>query len=1447
MNVFPSIRIEGGLLGPDVLDQLIAAELLGQKAADFGFEAKRNLNDEIAAVFADTRALWGVFQNRLARLPETDVATSLTREMWMIPFLNLLGYSPRFNQRAFDVDGLSFAISHRADEAEDAPPLHIVGARQELGRIAASGRPRLSPHALVQEFLNRTEHLWGLVSNGVTLRLLRDSTFVRRQSYVEFDLAAILEEQRFQDFAALYRLLHRSRLPRAQIDASECLLEKYYSHSVEQGDRVRDRLRDGVEDCLQQLANGFLRQSPELRQRTHPNTTGNERINAEEFYRQLLRLVYRFLFLLVSEDRGLISPDPLYREHYGVARLRRLLESRAAYTEDDDLWQSLRVVWKTFSDEKLAEILQLAPLNGELFAPQFLDSCAITNRDLLAAFWRLAWYEDDKARTWRRVNYAALDVEELGSVYESLLEFHPHIEADALGRLSFQLLFGSERKTTGSYYTPPQLVNELIQSALEPVIADRINAAKTDEQKAQAILSIRVCDPACGSGHFLLAAARRLGKELARIRTGEDEPAPERLREATREVIAHCIYGVDRNPLAVDLCRVALWLESHTGGKPLTFLDHRIRCGDSLVGVFDLAALKQGIPDKAFEPLTDDDKTTAREMTRRNRDERGGQRGLFDAIPETNLQALSRASHDVDAIGDDSPAAIREKKRRYEQSHRDPEWLRRHEACNLWTAAFFQPFQPDQPVITSAAVADCLAGQAVNARVAASAMVIAERERFFHWPLEFPEVFAAGGFDVILSNPPWEHVELKEQEFFAARDARIATAPNKAARAKLIRELPETNPALHREFGAALRAAAGVSQILRHGGRYPLTGRGDINTYAVFAELARKAVRPSGRAGIIVPSGIATDDTTKFFFGDLAQSSSLVSLFDFENRKKIFAAVDSRMKFALLTMRALADEQLSSAEFVFFALDVDDLRRAEKRFTLTADEIALLNPNTGNCPIFRTQADAELAKAIYRRVPVLWREAQGDQPESNPWRLSFKTLFHMANDSHHFRTAQELEADGYKREGNVFVSLSDRYLPLYEAKMLHQFDHRWATYEERREKGEGRGELDSRDVTLAEKRDPNFVAQPRYWVREEVVESAIPKYPEPLAQALALNHKPSIQRVLCYWAAGQQLLQANDTAARTLLDFAVPLQLDRSLGSLFARLTAEEHARQLAQDFPLSPSDLEAIAAQIKDAPEAIAETLVERFSPKWFLGWRRITNTTNERTLISFAFPKCAAGDSVFLIFIANTISFIKVSLFALLNSFVLDFSARQKLGGTNVNFFVLRQFPILGPEVFTRQSIPFGGSTVGHWVLPRALELSYTSQDLEPLARDCTYEGPPFAWDEARRFELRCELDAAFFHLYLPSWPDGQWRPARLADGAVVDETAAELAALKRHFATPRDAVAYILDQFPIVRQKDEAAHGRYRTKERILEIYDAMQAAQRGGRPYQTSLSPLPYTRE
>jgi hypothetical protein len=1078
MSSFPSIRIEGGLLGPELLDQVIAADVPGQKPTDFGLEPKRNLTDEIAAVFADSRALWGVFKNRLARLPEDDLATTVTRKQWVEPFLSLIGYNSQPNPRAFEVDGQSFAVSHRAGEPEDSPPIHIVGARQELGRVPPSGRPRMAPHSLVQEYLNRTEHVWGIVTNGVTLRLLRDSTLVRRQAYVEFDLQAIFEEQRFHDFAALYRLIHRTRLPRGMADANECLLEKYHTQTVEQGGRVREHLRDGVEQCLKLLGNGFLthKDNEELRQKLK-----SKQLLPEQFYRELLRVIYRFLFLLVSEDRGLISPNAVYRDHYGIARLRRMLDVKAAWTDHPDLWLSLRTLFRLFQDDKLSSILDLAPLNGELFATQTLDGCTLSNSDLLHAFWYLAYYQERATAPSRRVNYAALDVEELGSVYESLLEFHPDVAVDASGRLQFDLIFGSERKTTGSFYTPPELVNELIESALVPVVQSRLDAHLAVRDSGirnpntvqaglavKALLSLKIIDVACGSGHMLLAAARRVGKELAKLRTGEDEPAPERIRESIRDVISHCIYGVDRNPLAVDLCRVALWLESHTAGKPLTFLDHRIRCGDSLVGVFDMDALFQGIPDKAFDGCEGDDKSAARTAARLNRQERSGFQELFVLRDSGESEAITRHSRDVDAIPDDSPELIRRKKDIFENSHRDPAWLRQKQACDLWTAAFFQTLAPNSVVITSAALADHLGSRPIDARLHCNAGTLARSQPFFHWPLEFPEVFAAGGFDVLLSNPPWERIKLQEQEFFAARDPRIATAANKAARSRLITELIEKNPALHAEFIAAVHAADCVSKFLRHSERYPLAATGDINTYAVFAETIRRLLGPSGRACVILPTGIATDSTCQRFFADVNEKRELASLFDFENRGHLFTALHTKTKFCLMT---LSTQRVAESQFAFFCQVTRHLSDSRRRFALTPEDLELLNPNTRTCPIFRTRADADLTRKIYKQVPVLVREGH---PTGNPWGIRFMSMFHMANDSHLFQTAP-----------------TAGLLPLYEAKMMWHFDHRFTTYEGATQEHLNAGSLPQ--LTPEQKADSTLRVLPRYWVQEpEVLKCVAP-------------------------------------------------------------------------------------------------------------------------------------------------------------------------------------------------------------------------------------------------------------------------------------------------------------------------------------------------------------------
>lgn len=801
-----TIRIEGGLFSPDLLEALTRAELPGQKPQDFGVSPRRPLTEEIAALYHDARAQWQIFQHRLERLPEDDPATSETRELWVIPLLRLLGYDLQYQPRALDVDGASFPISHALPLSSSQPlplssspltPVHIVGCRQELGRLAPSGRPRLSPHALVQEYLNRSEALWGLVTNGRTLRLLRDSTFIRRQSYVEFDLQGLFEEDCFADFVLLYRLLHRSRLPAPGAAPETCLLETYYQQSIEQGGRVREHLRDGVEQAITLLANGFLQHPANEQLRESLRAGDRESTRARDshaltLYKQLLRLVYRFLFLLVSEERGLMGRDSLYLEHYGIGRLRRLCENRAAYTEDTDLWLGLRALWRVFQDEKLAALLGVPPLNGELFAHQDLDNALLTNRDLLSAFWHLAFYDSPP----RRVNYAALDTEELGSVYESLLELHPQILWQG-NRPFFQMeAHGEERRSTGSHYTPPELVAPLLQHTLEPVLQERLAACRTAEEKQTAILNLKVLDPACGSGHFLLAAARRLGKELARLRSGEDEPAPESIHEGVRDAITHCIYGVDKNPLAVELCRVALWLEGHEKDKPLTFLEHRIRHGDSLLGLSDLTALEEGIPDEAYKPLGNADRKRLAEARKRNARERAATLFRHGFVSQP-LAIFAETMRRIADMPEATIEQVRAKRAAYQQAQASAEFQRLQLACDTYTAAFFlsspalplstspalplstsPALPPSTSPITTSALQEALTRGALPDPQLAGAVLAARAERaFFHWALEFAEVFTPspalplstshplplstspalqkGGFDVILGNPPF--------------------------------------------------------------------------------------------------------------------------------------------------------------------------------------------------------------------------------------------------------------------------------------------------------------------------------------------------------------------------------------------------------------------------------------------------------------------------------------------------------------------------------------------------------------------------------------------------------------------------------------------------------------------------------------------------------------------
>jgi hypothetical protein len=1079
---FDTVRVAGGLLPSGLLERIGAQDgsLEAIAPSDYFLAPGERLGEAITRSWNRMRALWERFALRLG---ESGALTGPTRQEWLLPLFQELGFGQLGSAPGFVVGGKPYPVSHLWEDT----PVHLVGVGVGLDRRTAgvAGAASASPHGLVQELLNRSDaHRWGIVSNGRLLRLLRDNASLTRVAYVEFDLEEMFAGDAYADFALLWLTCHASRLAGP---AGKEVLERWREDAARQGVAALGRMREGVEKAITTLGSAAVGHPANLALRRRLDDGS---LDAQELYRRLLRVVYRFLFLLVAESRGLLHPpasDPVararYQRHYSITRLRELAEATRG-GRHGDLWRQHLVVAGALGTAG-EPALALPALGGFLWSPEAvadLAEASIPNEALLTAVRALTTVKHS-GELVQRVDYANLGAEELGSIYESLLEFRPQINPVA-GTFELTVAAGNERKTTGSYYTPTALINELLNSALDPVLDEA--AAAPDPERA--ILALKVVDPAAGSGHFLIAAAHRLAARLARVRVGGDEPSPEQQRAALRDVIGRCIYAVDVNPMAVELAKVALWIEAMEPGKPLTFLDHHIVCGNSLLGVTP-RLLEEGIPDDAYTALTGDDKEVVKALKARNRQERKKRLVAltFGDAPADLLRHAADELAALDRLADDSLAAIAEKRRRYDQLLASAGQRRLRLAADAWVAAFVAPERKGGTEITTAIVNAALHDpDTLPIRLADQIDQIARRHRFHHWHLAFPQVFAsdgapdegtgrAGGFDVVLGNPPWERVKLQEKEFFASSAPEIATAPNKAARERLIRRLTEEHAALWQEFQTAVHDAEAVSHFLRAGGVYPLCGRGDVNTYTVFAETMRSILGPTGRAGVIVPTGIATDDTTKHFFADLVERKSLVSLFAFDHRTRYFGSV--QMQFCLLTMCG-RQRSVPDGMFAFGLLDTSDLTDPERRFTLTAEDFALLNPNTRTCPVFRTRRDAEITKGIYRRVPVLVDETREN---GNPWGISFSTMFHMSNDSHLFRKRDQLQADGWALEGNVFRRGEQRYLPLYEAKMIHHFNHRWATYD---------GDQ-IRQTTLEELQDPHFVVMPRYWVAEPEVRARL--------------------------------------------------------------------------------------------------------------------------------------------------------------------------------------------------------------------------------------------------------------------------------------------------------------------------------------------------------------------
>lgn len=783
---FPSIDIQGSILSSDLLSKIRSEQATYQSGKDFRPDfTNTKLKDEISFAWQEAKGQWTIYKSKLGRMKRGEVGTTETRNFWILPLLTNLGYNLTFNRQAEEINGKLFAIGYRDATLENFP-IYVGGYHESLDKRPENKMLRVSPHAMVQEYLNHSEHMYGIATNGRQLRLLRDANRITRLSYVEFNLEKMLEEDLYSDFVILYRILHASRMPRTADNGAESIIEKYHQEGLEAGSAIRSKLGDAVKHAIKDLANGFI---------NHPNNDelreaiNNGKFNIDEYYRHQLRIIYRLLFLFVIEERNLVYADSktpetkryneIYFKYYSLMHLRKIARKLAPPDAHRhfDLWRSVVATFALFEKKQIGEKLGIMSLQGDLFGYHSLTSssydlldCDVSNAIILKIIKSLTYFENDNG-VLIAVNYGGLDVEEFGSVYEGLLELKLAIsKVEGAETYSCGFDTSSERGKSGSHYTPEELVQPLIKHSLDYLIANKLQ----EKDPGAALLSLKIVDVACGSGHILLSAARRIAHELASIiETKEsgskekiEQPSPAYLRKAMKEVVRTCIYGVDKNPLAVELCKVALWLEAYNPGEPLNFLDHHIKCGDAILGLARRGELQAGISDEAFKTLPGDDKDIAKAWRDKNGKERKERelkslqlKAEFEKATANSVEETIGEYQSFNRLPESTPEEIERKARLYKAfiDGKGLTFLRTMADTQL--AQFFirkTAEQKDQ-LMSDADYRMILSGynKSWQDRKAAKASTVAVQEKFFHWFIEFPEIFHRGGFDCILGNPPF--------------------------------------------------------------------------------------------------------------------------------------------------------------------------------------------------------------------------------------------------------------------------------------------------------------------------------------------------------------------------------------------------------------------------------------------------------------------------------------------------------------------------------------------------------------------------------------------------------------------------------------------------------------------------------------------------------------------
>jgi len=777
LTVFRAVRAVGTALPSEAIPRANELRMPGQTADAYQLSPGMAVNGAIARAWEAMLAAHHTWRAALERLPDGDAATKLTRDKWLLPLLYELGWGrPDVNNGGLPVPpGLGeteaphFPISHRvawpdAANATAWAPLHLVGAGIDLDTKTAGVTAR-APQAMVQDYLNREDHaLWAIVSNGHQLRLLRDASSLTRQSFIEFDLDAIFTDQLYSDFRILFLTVHASRFaPRlddkaakAVVDSEDsgedgeaeqaepkldnCWLERWRTTAIDDGARALLNLQHGVAAALQELGTGFV---------SHPaNAALRETLAAaadadRDLQRALLRIAYRLIVLFVVEDRDLLygsevpeSARTLYADYFSTARLRRLAAEPIGGWHTD-LWQAHQIVTDALAGDGLPA-LGLSGLGASLFsrdALSILDGAELPNRALLAAVRALSQIDDPVTGLPRPVDYRNLDSEELGGMYEGLLAYTPRYHADERA-FTLDVSTGNERKKSGAYYTPSDLIALVLDEALDPLIDEAIR--ESDPQHA--LLDLTVVDPACGSGHFVVVAARRIAAALATVRTAETEPTPAALRAATADVIERCVYGVDLNDLAIEITKVALWLEAFDADRPFPFLDAHFRVGNALLGTTP-ELLRHNVPETAFVPLGDDDKTWTSKLKARNRSERQADQDQLTLSfgPETlNVETsqFTKAAREADTGTVASVAALRARADAWRRLEANPDLVAAKLVADAWCAAFVQPktgaTTSGQGITHATVRALSEAPESVPDTIITQVNAMARQYRFFH-------------------------------------------------------------------------------------------------------------------------------------------------------------------------------------------------------------------------------------------------------------------------------------------------------------------------------------------------------------------------------------------------------------------------------------------------------------------------------------------------------------------------------------------------------------------------------------------------------------------------------------------------------------------------------------------------------------------------------------------